>query len=363
MFDHKHYVPVLKGKDAEYGALRELSAEAKSHLTPLIEIPPIPYDFENDRPAKSIDAHLEKVVEKVLGCWMFKRPLFMDFLYIPPSELMKGDEQPLTYLLNNARLKQLRIIPVTGINRDGSYQAAVREGAAKDKQGVCIRLSNDDFEELLESDDKLNELLNFLGVTPNQTDIILDFREITSTQTSSIILAATSIISTLPSIKEWRTLTIASSAFPQTLSQINTASVGPVARAEWSVWEALAGRRRKLPRLPTFGDYSINNPDPSDVDPRLMIMSANLRYAIEREWLVFKGRSVKLHGFEQFNDLCSQVVAHTEYRGPKFSWGDKQISECSKRADQPGNPMIWRKIGFNHHLTLVTQQLANYPGL
>ena len=94
-----------------------------------------------------------------------------------------------------------------------------------------------------------------------------------------------------------------------------------------------------------------------------MSMSANLRYAIERDWLIFKGRSVKFHGYEQFNDLCATVTAHPEYRGPEFSRGDRQIKECAARSDQPGNATTWRKIGFNHHMTLVTKQIASFPGL
>ena len=48
------YVPVLKGKEGEYGALEELSIDVRSHVMPLIEIPDVPYDYANDSPAKSL---------------------------------------------------------------------------------------------------------------------------------------------------------------------------------------------------------------------------------------------------------------------------------------------------------------------
>ena len=51
MFDHKHYVPILGGKAGEYRALRELTPAIKSNLTPLVEVPPVQWDFENDRAA------------------------------------------------------------------------------------------------------------------------------------------------------------------------------------------------------------------------------------------------------------------------------------------------------------------------
>lgn len=62
--DHTHYVPILKGKEGEYGALKELSSKIKSKLVPLIEVIAVPWDFDNEVPAKAIDDHLEMVAEK-----------------------------------------------------------------------------------------------------------------------------------------------------------------------------------------------------------------------------------------------------------------------------------------------------------
>ena len=39
MFDHTHYVPVLRWKQAEQHALRDLFPSVKSKLTPFIEAP------------------------------------------------------------------------------------------------------------------------------------------------------------------------------------------------------------------------------------------------------------------------------------------------------------------------------------
>jgi hypothetical protein len=68
MFDHTQYVPILKGKEGEYSALRELTGSVKDLLTPLAEIPSIPYDFENDAPAKTVDEHLRQVTLSTAKC-------------------------------------------------------------------------------------------------------------------------------------------------------------------------------------------------------------------------------------------------------------------------------------------------------
>jgi len=38
MFDHKHYVPIIRWKQGEQIALRELFPEDKARLTPLIQL-------------------------------------------------------------------------------------------------------------------------------------------------------------------------------------------------------------------------------------------------------------------------------------------------------------------------------------
>jgi hypothetical protein len=53
MFDHRHYVPILKGKGEAYRSLAELDSTTKARLTPLIEIPSIPWDCVNEDQAKS----------------------------------------------------------------------------------------------------------------------------------------------------------------------------------------------------------------------------------------------------------------------------------------------------------------------
>src|SRR5947207_11870660 len=81
MFDHTHYVPILKGKEGEYQALSELTPTIKSKLTPLIEPIPIPYDFANEIPAKTVDEHLENFVSKIVLNWGLD-PIFFDLDWI-----------------------------------------------------------------------------------------------------------------------------------------------------------------------------------------------------------------------------------------------------------------------------------------
>lgn len=53
MFPDKHYVPAIKWKQGEYMALEELHPHHKAELTPLVDVPPIPWDFAEERPTRS----------------------------------------------------------------------------------------------------------------------------------------------------------------------------------------------------------------------------------------------------------------------------------------------------------------------
>jgi hypothetical protein len=362
MFDHTHYVPILKGKEGEYNALRELTPAIKEGLTPLIEPIPIPYDFANEVPAKTVDEHLANFISKIVLNWGLGT-IFFDLDWIPESERMADGRHPLKFIFDGARTAGSQAIPVTGLNRDAAYQDAVKDAIDSDHRGVCIRLESDDLDDLSTLGSQLDTLVAFFGVAKSDVDLLVDFAAIDPQSAVPMQIAASSIIGTLPSIMDWRTLTFAASAFPPDLSRLAANSVTPLPRTEWTIWLWLAARRARLRRLPTFGDYAIAHPGWTEVDPRLMKMSAQLRYTIDIEWLVFKARNTKDFGFGQFKQICAALIARPEYRGASFSWGDNAINDYANPSTGPGNATIWRKIGTNHHVTMVVTQIASVPGL
>lgn len=120
-----------------------------------------------------------------------------------------------------------------------------------------------------------------------------------------------------------------------------------------------------LPRVPTFSDFAVQHPEQLEVDPRLMKMSANLRYTTDTDFLIFKRRNVQQHGYGQFLDICRDLVRMPEYSGPDFSDGDRAITACAAangNGAKPGSATTWRKIATNHHLTFVVRAIASRSG-
>lgn len=366
MFNQYHYVPILKGKEAEYGALKTLKGKPKERVTPLWEIPPIPYDFQNGCPAKTIDEHLSNIEERILGAWVFNRPAFIDLSNIYEDERMQDGTHPLEYVLEQGRVKQLQLIPVSGLNRDEQYQQAVHNAHQTDRFGVCLRIGTEEFEDLAggspEKETQIKELLKLWKVKPEETDLILDFGAITDNQASSVVITAIALIASLLYVEKWRTLTFAATAFPKDLREITPNNIARLSRTEWQVWRTLYARGDRLVRVPSFGDYAINHPVHSEVDPRIIKMSASLRYTTDDDWLIFKGKNVQKHGSEQFNQLCADLIKMKDYKGKSFSWGDGEIFTMAHDLSRSGNATVWRKIAFNHHIATAVNQLASLSG-
>ncbi|QNB45879.1 hypothetical protein BR63_05835 [Thermanaerosceptrum fracticalcis] len=357
MFDQKHYVPVLKWKRGEQIALKQLDASSRESLTPLIELVPVPYDYVNERPAKSIDDHLNGIGEELLNAWGEKRPVFIDPYWIDQSERMSNGLHPFYFILEDIRRNKMKAIPVTGTSRDKDYQQEVIKAHKKDGLGVCLRLEDEDF---LDVKGAIIDLIKLLKVTPAETDIIIDLRSISTNDDSKNAIFALTLLKDLPSIMDWRTLTICASAFPETLSEIPANSIGIIPRSEWGVWKILKGKEHLFKRMPTFGDYAIAHPEYVDIDPRIMRMSGNIRYTTENSWLVVKGVQVKKNTWDQMHGLSAQLVNHPSFCGKGFSWGDEYVFNCSNRDCSSGNAETWRRVGTNHHLTYVTKQISNF---
>jgi hypothetical protein len=359
MFDHRHYVPILKGRDGEYGALKYLSPASRERLTPLVELPPIPWNFEEEKPARTIDTHLKKVAQKIEGSWGLGRPLFLDLMWIAETERMNDGKHPVEHAFGSARSRGLAPIPVVGLCRGDDYLAACAGAIRQDRRGVCVRVQREDFVDFEDIESEFRRVLEASGTRATDADLLLDLRALTGagqTDTKNVL----ALISRLTDLSRWRTFTLAGTSFPQNLTGLPPSDSSRIPRHEWDLWRDVLGS--KPHRLPTFGDYGISHPEPSEVDARVMRPSASVRYTAHQSWLILKGRNLRDHGYVQFHDVCRKLVGMTEYRGRRFSWGDEYIDDCANEVAGTGNLTTWRKVGTSHHLAFVLRQIAKTFG-
>ena len=276
MFGCDHYVPILKGREGEYGALQTLAPSTRQALTPLIEIPPIPWDFAEERPAKTVDQHLKKVGQKIDRAWGTGGCLFVDLLWIPDSEHMADGSHPQSHVFQSLRSRHVEAIPVVGLLRGDEYLQACRAIVGQDGLGVCVRIQREDFADFDDIGDTVGGILDVVGTTMQNSDLIFDLRALPDDPVLGVD-AVIDLVNRLPRLREWRTFTLAATSFPQNLTGMPPSDVTFVPRQDWILWTELARQHQSIPRLPTFGNYTVSHPEPAEVDPRIMRPSASVR--------------------------------------------------------------------------------------
>lgn len=356
--DGKLYVPIMKFKQGEYSALKELKPETKNIVYPLFEVMPIPWDYENDAPAKSLSDHLAKLVQNILRSWE-RRPFMLDFRYISEDQCSQMSPHPIVSLAEEAKDANLHLVPVVSINSPSCLLKNIRSVVRKLECGAAIRIVGDDFDNpLLDVDIVENLCEKRLGLTPEQVDIVIDLGQIPTDGLAPLIVGMRNLLRMIPPVP-WRTISLVASSFPENLISIPSNGGKLIGRGEWKLWKGLVAPQL-LRREPNFGDYTIVHPDPFEMDPRIMRSGAKIKYTTEDDWLIIKGRGLKNNGFGQFRDLAQQLMELKYYCGADFSWGDNFIKECAEGTESTGSLMTWVKVGVNHHVEFVASQLSKH---
>jgi hypothetical protein len=347
MFDHTHYVPVLKSKQGELWALENLSDAARESVTPLLEFLP--------HKKNSVKAHAAELCESLTNAWGTERPFFIDGVHLQATS---GSGQLLEQVFAATRHCKLQAIPVTSIGRSKEFQSSVQRIVNADNRGAMIRLNARDFVASDRFVEAIQGLTNFLKLTPEQIDIFIDYGP--RTDSAEIVQFARIHIAAIPNINKWRTLTIGSGAFPPSIKQYDEWHKLP--REEWGAWIETMSSNPPLSRLPSYSDYTIRDPG---IPPDRGSASANLRYTTDLHYFVKCGKLVKHGGAESMPALCRSLMEKKEYKTEAFSVGDSEIARIStnqrsrdkKRKLQTGNAGQWTQWCMNHHIEFVVDQM------
>jgi hypothetical protein len=364
MSDRVIYVPVLKGKQGEFGALQSLDERWRSKIRPCIEVPAVAYDFTNHRPKTSVDRHLAVIADRLRLSWG-PLPFFLDLSLLPPDARTEDGTHPADRMFDACKEKGVNPIPVSQPQLDNVHQEILARRAKERGSGLCLRLR---VEALLEGDPVqiVKLLMARLKITdPCSADVMLDASYVMDNHVTAVRNGVLSVLSRLPSIEEWRSITLVGCGFPENLIGLAPGTVVAFPRTEWRLWQGMLSNDCGPKRLPTFGDYAIQHPTQKEIDQRVVGPSASIRYTSKGHWLIFRGRGVrtlKSGGLAQYKRLSQAVTDHEDYSGKEFSWGDRYISDCARGAARTGGMPLWRQIGTNHHITFVSHQVSSFLG-
>ncbi|MEW6355364.1 MAG: beta family protein [Planctomycetota bacterium] len=343
MFDHRHYVPVLRWKQAEWLALRDLANAERARIPPLLEFVP-----------QSFGSPCEKMADQILRSWGHG-PFFAEYGLLDDPRVPTHASTRIRRLAEEALRRNLCLIPVTGLDRTPEYQSAVRTVADMCGRGVCIRLQREDTQRS-QLRSALTRLLDGLGHSEQDTHLVADYRLVEAGAPD-----LRNICSGIPGLHTWQTLSVTCGAFPPDLSRLQKNRRHILPRADWLNWRNQVLTMPSLPRIPTFGDYTIQNPRYAPREGPCNY-SASIRYTTDEHWIVMRGEgvfNVDGPGFDQYHGNAVLLCASEEYSGPDFSAGDRYIAEKQNPQTSPGNAASWLRAGFNHHLTFVARQISN----
>jgi hypothetical protein len=353
--DSGHYVPVLQSKIGERDALANVSDAAWERLTPLVEI----VGPKNPRPVlskESVAAWVQRL-SKALGV----HPLYLDVMRLAATQPVagkSGSDPVLARIYAEMRRRRLRFVPVVPVGRSSrQHIELVADAALEDGNGVALRYQTRKVVPPAgkRHRDLLNEQLGQLGLLPGDADLLIDL-EVLNEDDEVHPDDVADALGDMCALGEWRCVVVIGTSIPKMLGCVKEGTVGTIPRREWVLWSKLA--RADLPRVPAFGDYAIQNPEPPADDVAGNTMRANIRYTATSETIVARGRGpVSQEGNTQYHGLCKQIAARSEFSGAGYSWGDSVIDECAKGLREPGSQGLWRGAGTSHHLQFVTDQV------
>jgi hypothetical protein len=344
-FNHKHQIFIAKLKRGEIWALNQLSLAAKTAVTPLLEMwPPNPG-------GKTLAQHTTDLMQMLASEWT-GLPCYLDTKFLGSGAPSAPAAQTVFAI---ARTSNVVAVPVTSPFFGPPFQQVIRNTIATDNRGVMLRLPMLFFNDQPNVQNYLNGLLTILDVQRNQVDILIDLEYLPNavavTQTGLFCL------NSLPWIADWRTVTLGSGCFPDSISDQPVGQWIPFSRTDWIGWQAALDQRRNAhQRLPSYADYGVRCGGEPKVIPNAP--APNLRYSDELTIWVRKGQ--KAPGAMRV--ICGDLVNQIFFKGAQFSVGDAAIAQKATMTDSSnGTPEQWIRWCTNHHLELTFSQIQNLP--
>ena len=166
------YVPVLKWRQGEYQALLRLDDVVKDKLVPLIVIPPVEWDFEEQKLKKNTEEHIEPFARRLKVKW-HKRPALIDVHESLADETDGAGERVIDKVFSKLRSNKEVSYPVVRLSRGKEFRRSIADIHAQDRMGIGFRV---ELNELAKSgfNDDASALLSEISVEPASVDLVID---------------------------------------------------------------------------------------------------------------------------------------------------------------------------------------------
>jgi hypothetical protein len=349
------YVPALSWRMGEYQALLRLSEAAKARLKPLLTIPKIEFDFDEWKPRKTVQKHVEPFARRFKAKWK-TRPAWVDIHPSLRTEFMDNGLDVFTHVFTELRKFKAEVTPVTSLDASsGALLKAQVTVVQKDGKGLALRVR---LEDIMKPDfvQRVDAALAAFKLADGWVDLIIDFGAPTYEPYDAFCVAFIGAMKKITRLDAFRSFVVIGTSFPSSMKGIDTGD--DFARHEWIFYKRLVAMMPPSMRRPSFGDYTIVHPNFAPLDMRKIKSAGKIIYATKDRWAIEKGKAFRDNP-EQMHGLCARLVASSVFKGKDFSDGDDYIYKCAREEVSPSNQPRWKQVGINHHIMQVLEDLAN----
>jgi Beta protein len=359
------YAPILKWKLGEQSAVQPLSTKQKASVLPIAELQDRPFDWAKDKYTKTWDKHIRDVVKATVKHWGTKHEIAFDQPLSPADELAEPAGTVWEFLFAELWAANVQAVPViSSYAGTNEIAALIAASTAAKRERWLLRYVVDVDNPTPAPADVARWFISTaarINAAPSEVDAVLDVAFVTDANLAAQAKRNAVILQAIFSANTWRNVVLAAGAFPVNLAGVPQGT-HQIPRTDWALFlttrldSVLKGENL------VYSDYCISHVTAFEEDPRLLKMSANLRYTHWEKWFIIKGKSVKDFGFGQYRDICKVLVLLPIYLKAAFSQGDQNYSDiAADPANGPGNATHWRRDATNHHIHVVLHQVASLP--
>ncbi|TAK90340.1 MAG: hypothetical protein EPO06_08660 [Burkholderiaceae bacterium] len=340
------YLPILKWKQGERIALRELFDAHWEVTVPLIEVMSEPVGQDST----SFRAGMDEVGRKMEAAIPDGKPIAIDARYVDPAY---GSQAKLLFAVCKriARTSKRAIIPVVSETMTALNLSQLEEEFPE----VILRIHTPSVAPMQITGFVAN--LTGQGYTKKRIHILVDQFSIVKEDVGAKTAAVKPFLQEAFAVG-CRSVTLSGGAFPINLTGYKQGA-HTIPRVEWQVWSRIQ-KTREFPGL-RYADYTVSNPAmPPAIDPLQLNPSIAIRYAGPTDWHLFKGGGFKGGRPGTYQGLCKLLMIDPVYSGSGFSFGDSEYAKkmaSPKKPNPNGNPSSWRKEATSHHIAFVVSKL------
>ncbi|MEV0116248.1 hypothetical protein AB0H77_23850 [Streptomyces sp. NPDC050844] len=303
------YAPILKGKAWEFRALSEHTPSDHVELRPVFEVMPA---LGGPDPVITFCKHLDR---------RLLEPGVVVAVDCPEPSFPSNTPARISRVAETCSAADMPfIVPVVRPDSAAKTFTAAREIVDRHECGVCLRLTvHDAISSSGTLADRIGGALRDVGTRAHDADLLIDAGPLGIDDDLPRILHSTvRVLSSLQRAR-WRSVTLASGAFPANLEHVTHRLPFTALRRDAELWHRVSGQ---LPDcVVEFSDYGVTHPirhpveDPSSPNPFLA-------YTVGDRWQI-RIYDRQLPGNDDFFTLCDDLTKSSDWpsSGPAMSWG------------------------------------------